>query len=272
MMHITPQTAKSRDDGIPPLPSQNHFQPEMELHAANEIPISSIGRFRLPKLLAGALVFSLLVVLSGASASTKIAVQPTFQDTVTAVTADSITIKTGRHAGLKVTQLADLGQKESTAPAANVEKLKIDKFTRITVDGLPGTAADLKAGMIVQVTQGTDRDVAGSIDAHSVPPPLPATKSPATTQPAMKGTTTKAAFRKISSDMVMAVSPTRITVGQPGAKAARAYYVTAATAVTIDGVAASPADLQKGMIVTVRGDSTTAEEIVAYKSKAYMSQ
>jgi hypothetical protein len=243
----------------------------MAIRLSGERPISSIRRFRLADFLAIAVALSLLVVFSGTCSAAKTAIQPTFQDTVTAVTADSITIKTGRHAGFKVTQLDDIDQKKSTGPAANVKKLKIDTFTRVTVDDLPGTAADIKPGMIVQVTQGTDPDTAGSIDAHSVPPPLPVTKAPAQKE-AKKGTTTKAPFQKIVGDNVIAVSPARITVGQPGAKMARAYYVTAATTVTIDGAAASPGGLRKGMLVTVRGDSTTAQEIVAYTNEAHMSQ
>jgi hypothetical protein len=272
-MCTEPRAALARDHGFASSPPQNLFEPEMANRAADEVAVSSMGRFPLAKLLAGALLFSLLVVAPGARAAAKTAIEPTVQSTVMAVTADSIKIKTGRHAGLKITVLADIDQKSSTGPAANVETLKIDPFTRITVDDLPGTVADIKAGMIVQVTRGMDPDSASSIDAHSAPPP--AKKSPASKQDtkAKKGNTTaKAAFRKIVGDKVIAVSPVRITIGQPGAKTARAYYVTAMTTVTIDGVAASPGDLRNGMDVTVRGDSTTAEEIVAHKNDAYMSQ
>jgi hypothetical protein len=41
----------------------------------------------------------------------------------------------------------------------------ITKFTEIIVNGRKGTAADLKAGMRVNVTAGTDRTVAARIDA-----------------------------------------------------------------------------------------------------------
>jgi len=42
----------------------------------------------------------------------------------------------------------------------------ITKFTEITVNGRKGTAADLRAGMRVAITAGTDRTVASRIDAN----------------------------------------------------------------------------------------------------------
>jgi hypothetical protein len=42
----------------------------------------------------------------------------------------------------------------------------VTKFTEITVNGRKGTATDLKAGMRVNITAGTDRTVAARIDAN----------------------------------------------------------------------------------------------------------
>ncbi len=42
----------------------------------------------------------------------------------------------------------------------------ISKFTEINVNGRRGTPGDLKAGMRVNVTAGTDRTVAARIDAN----------------------------------------------------------------------------------------------------------
>jgi hypothetical protein len=216
-------------------------------------------------------VFSLLLAAPGAFAATAKKQNSTFQDTVTAVTASSITIKTGRNAGTKVTHVDDLEQGEGAGPS-NVETLKIDSFTRITVDDLPGTAADIKPGMAVEATLGMDRDVAGSLDVHTIPPPIkpaakPASKTAAAKTGQKKGGAVKQAFRKIGSDEVLAVTSTRITVGQPGSKTARAYYLTAMTTVTIDGASASAGDLREGMDVVVSGDATTAEQVEAHNKQ-----
>ena len=45
----------------------------------------------------------------------------------------------------------------------------LTKFTEITVNGQKGTAADLKPGMIVNVTMGTDRTQASRVSAQDAP-------------------------------------------------------------------------------------------------------
>lgn len=62
-----------------------------------------------------------------------------------------------------------------TATSITVSEAKASKsytltqFTEITVNGQRATAADLKAGMIVNVTIGTDRTQASRISAQDAP-------------------------------------------------------------------------------------------------------
>jgi hypothetical protein len=49
------------------------------------------------------------------------------------------------------------------------ESYKIGVHTKITIDGAPATAQDLKAGMMVHVEVGPDKTTATSIAAHSPP-------------------------------------------------------------------------------------------------------
>ena len=213
-----------------------------------------------------AVVLSLFIG-AGAFAATKTAAHSTFEPTVADVGSDSITIQTGRNAGMKFTHLGNTGDVEDTTVPSNMKQLKVDKFTIITIDDLPGTLADVKVGMAAHFVQGMDPGVAGSIDVHTVPPAQEASPTPAKkTKGAVRGPAgpPRAALRKITSDTVLSISPTRITVGQAGAKMARAYYITPTTTVTIDGHHGSLADLHEGMKVAVHADTTTANEIVAH--------
>jgi hypothetical protein len=68
---------------------------------------------------------------------------PTQPPTIVAVTADSLTVK----------------------DAQATKTLAITPFTEINVNGRKGTAADLKPGMTVTVTLGTDPGKASRINA-----------------------------------------------------------------------------------------------------------
>lgn len=84
---------------------------------------------------------------------------PTHQQTiVSTVTADAVTVTTQT--------LSDKGKVMDEKSRTFV----ITKFTEITVNGQKGTVADLKPGMTINVTIGTDPARAGRIDASGAPP------------------------------------------------------------------------------------------------------
>jgi hypothetical protein len=91
-----------------------------------------------------ALLFGTLTLSPAFSASKKKPTPPQVQGPViTSVTASSITISEGKTA----------------------KTLTITQFTEITVNGVRATAAELKPGMNVNVTLGTDSTKAGRINA-----------------------------------------------------------------------------------------------------------
>ena len=77
------------------------------------------------------------------SKKTKPTPAPSQGTTIVAVTAESITVK----------------------EPATTKTLAITQFTEITVNGRKGTAVDLKPGMTVHVTLGTDATKASRISA-----------------------------------------------------------------------------------------------------------
>jgi hypothetical protein len=184
----------------------------------------------------------------------------TFRDKVTAVGADFITILVGKNAGYKVEDIASDGAVTAEGPS-NVKKLKVGIFSTVLVDGLPGSITDVKPGMGVEFRQGMNPDEADYINAHTVPPAVKEAKTaPPDKRGRVKGVT-KSLFRKITGDVVLNISPTRITVGQVGGVAARAFYIKPFTSVTLDGAATTASAIQPGMSVEVHGDSTTAESV-----------
>jgi len=200
-----------------------------------------------------------LVIILMAVGFARLASGEPFRDKVIAVGTDSITIQVGKHPGLKIRDIASDGSASIEDPG-NVKQLKVGVFSTVLVDGLPGTINDVKEGMVVQFTQGTDPEVADSIDAHTVPPAID-TPTPAPDKYGHVKNVTTSLFRKISGDVVVSISPTRITVGEPGGNEARAYYMKPFTTVTLDGAKASVNDIQPGLSVEVHGDSTTAESV-----------
>jgi len=94
---------------------------------------------------------------------------------VVSVDADSITVQNGIHAGMKVTH-HDESDADKKKAAANLKKFTVTRFTEITINGHKSSLSDLKAGMPVRVTAGTDPTQASTIAAkvdRSVMIPVP---------------------------------------------------------------------------------------------------
>jgi len=174
---------------------------------------------------------------------------PPFQPSITAVDKDGITVMTSKKAPVTTTIDAN-GVK---LPPANIKKFQVTKSTSITVNGLPGTLDDLKAGMIVQVTAGMDRNVAEKIVANTVADPLP-TPVPGTNYVGSIGT------------RVLALTSDTITIAAPGGKAS-AYRIAPHVIIKVNGVVSPLAAVKVGMFVTVNSDGQTANRIVALDAR-----
>ena len=91
----------------------------------------------------------------GGRTSFKVAPAPSHQEIfITNVTADAITVETRT-----VSAKGKIEEKQGRS-------FGVTKFTEIIVNGRKGTIADLKRGMRVHVTAGTDRTFAARIDAN----------------------------------------------------------------------------------------------------------
>jgi len=180
----------------------------------------------------------------------------TFVPTVISVAADSITVRTSSKPGLKVTDVDELGGNILEAPG-NIQEYKVEAGTAILVNELPGTLADVQPGMIVKVNVGLDRVTVGSIDAHSIPP------SPgASGGPRRKPRNKTASFGGAAhAEVVMAITPNRITVGVPGTWKAHAYYIGPLTSVIVAHHRGAIGDVRLGAKVDIHGSGTTAETI-----------
>ena len=202
---------------------------------------------------------TLTLTLTLALAASAVAGDKTVVPTIVSVAADSITVKTGRHAGLKSTAY-DAG---GTVPgASNIETYRTTTTTGITVNGLKATLADLQPGMRVSVTQGLDRKTAATISATVIPPPQ-ATPTP---HPGWdKGKSPKRIFTAIDACKVIALGADTITVSQDGGAKTQSFKVGKITTILVNG---KPADLGKvsvGMkVIVVAGlDPTVAGRITA---------
>ena len=201
-----------------------------------------------------------LIVLSLAGSGLQTARASQF-DQVMSVGADSISVRTNKKAGFKVTDI-DIDGKRTTEKPGNVVVYHVQSLTTITVDGLPSKVSDIHPGMRVAVVAGLTPTDADSIVANTVPPPVPKPKG--TPVPKGKGKPPKQAFRKITEDKVLAIRPDRITVGQNGAQSATAYLITPVTAITVNGKKATVADIRTGMNVHINaGAQSTAASIDA---------
>jgi hypothetical protein len=185
-----------------------------------------------------------------------------FRPVVTAVGANSITVKTSEKAGLKVTDIDSDGTRTAQAPS-NIVTYQVPFGAQIVVDGLPSQLSDVHPGMTVVVTQGMDRDTAESIVASTVPPAAKPTATPLNWKPeATIGRRPRS--HAISGNVVLAISPERITYGQLGTTEAKASFITPATSITINGQPSASSAITVGMSVEVTTtDGARADEITA---------
>jgi len=189
----------------------------------------------------------------------------TFVPTVSSVSADSITVKTGAKAGPKVTRI-DSGGGRSVEPPTNEKTYRVLPSTAIKVNGLASSLSVIKPGMQVQVTQGVDQGSAASISASDVSAPTPTPPVQPSKTGHKKGKGQIQLARAILPEQILALSGDTITVAAPGGLKAKSYRITAATAITVNGAKASIESLQKGMNVRVTGDfANTASSIEAAK-------
>jgi hypothetical protein len=99
---------------------------------------------------------------------------PTSVPVVLSVDADTITVQNGLFTGSKGARPTE-GEKK-TQSAANIRTYKVSRFTEITINGHRSTLADIKAGMQVRITAGTDPTQASIIAAkvdRSILVPVP---------------------------------------------------------------------------------------------------
>ena len=86
---------------------------------------------------------------------------PTTVPVVVSVDADTITVQNGIFTGGKVTHHESNEQKKSGP--ANVRTYTVKPWTEITINGHKSQLSDVKAGMQVRVTAGTDPNEASII-------------------------------------------------------------------------------------------------------------
>ena len=166
--------------------------------------------------------------------------------TIVSVAADSITVKTGRHAGLKSTAY----EPGIIVPgASNLETYRTTKTTSITVNGLKATLADLKPGMRADVTQGLDRATAATITATILPPPQ-ATPAPRL-GPDGKPIKTRRLFTAIDAYKVIALGADTITVSQDGGAKTQSFKVGKITTIRVNDKPGEFSALRVGMKVIV---------------------
>jgi len=198
----------------------------------------------------------------------------TFQPTVKSVAGDFIEVTMGRNAGVKYTVIDAQGTSK-VQPASNIRKFKVTSTTTIAVDGLKCELKDIRPGMVVNIVQGMDRDSVQSIDAHTLPPPLPSTAptttgssgaapKPPQTPTGNKGTSFIKPFHTISQNQILTISEKIITEGEPGTHSSKAYRLNSYTAVFVNKSLGKLADLKVGMNVEISSnDGTIATEIRA---------
>lgn len=196
-----------------------------------------------------------LLIAASAFAADKTAVP-----TIVSVAADSITVKTGRNAGLKSTAY-DAGV--TAQGASNVETYRTTTTTSITLNGLKATLADLKPGMRANVTQGLDRATASTITASIIPPPQ-ATPAPRL-GPDGKPIHTKRLATGIDAIKVIALGADMITVSQDGGAKTQSFRIGKFTTIEVNGKRSEFSAVRVGMKVTVTAglDPTIAGRIAA---------
>lgn len=173
--------------------------------------------------------------------------------TVTMVTTDTITINTGATNKIK----NDTGGPHDTLT------YKVDPLTAITVNGLKGTLADVKAGMKVQIIIGMDRTVAAEITAYGTPPPAPTPAAPKNAKANGKAKGDVALGQAITEDKITSVGTDSITLGQAGTTKLKAYKIDKNTQIISGGKKVELSALHAGMKVrySVDLDSKTLASI-----------
>lgn len=202
-------------------------------------------------------LFASTAFISFADAASK--GQSIFVPIVTAVGKETVTVRSGRNAGLKVTSAA--GTRE---PASNIETYKVTPSTTITVNGLKASLAEIKPGMRADVTAGMDRASAHRIVAVILPPPQPKPAPRAgLTDKNAKGPRTL--FSRIDAYEVIQISADKITVSQAGGSRSMSYQIGSFTAVEVNGKPGELNDVRVGMKVIVNAslELTKAARIVA---------
>ncbi len=195
----------------------------------------------------------------------------TAEATITAVTANSITIHNGAHAGLKMVKIDSDGLR-NTQTAANIDTYTVKPWTTITLNNLPAKLSDLTPGLKVYVSQGTDRTVAESIVAMTIPPaqvakatpqPRVAANAKAPAKPAGKGT--KKLGEGVDAYKVTAVTADTITVAQDGGRKSISFKTGRFTDIFVNGERKIFSDIKVGMEVAVVAstDPTMASSIKA---------
>lgn len=200
-----------------------------------------------------ALLLTLALAVSAAAANS------TAVQTIVSVAADSITVRTGRNAGLKTTAH---DPKKKVPGASNLETYRTTTTTGITVNGLKATLADLKPGMRVDVTQGLDRSVAATIAASIIPPPQPKP----TPRPGWDdGKKTRRLFTGIDPYKVIALGADMITVSQDGGAKTLSYKIGKITTILVNGKPSEFSAVRVGMkaIVVASLDPGVAGRITA---------
>ena len=168
---------------------------------------------------------------------------------------DSVTVRTGNHAGHPV---RDAATGKIVQGASNVENYKVDTKTKITLNGLPAKLPQLGGGMRVTVITGMSREYASQIIATVVPPPMP---------PRIYATRTLAS--PIDATWIFAAGNGTITVAQRGTGHSNSYKITEHTEVLMNDRPAPRERLRVGMKVIVSAglDPTTAARVQAYDER-----
>jgi hypothetical protein len=91
--------------------------------------------------------------------------QKTSVPVVVSVDDKSITIQNGIHVGMKVTHHDEEIKADAKQSAVNVRKYTVSRFTEISINGQRCALSDIKPGMQVRVTAGTDPSAAAIVAA-----------------------------------------------------------------------------------------------------------
>lgn len=184
---------------------------------------------------------------------------------ITAVTADSITVRNGTNKGLKLTEVATDGTRTVRA-ASNLETYKVTGFTTILVNNLPAKITDLKPRMQVSVRVSLDPKIAAAITAVDLPPAQKSERSAGADDTHWK---TRSLATGIDAYKVRALGADTLTVAQDGGKKSVAYRIRPITQITVDGEKSEIGQLRVGMevVVVASTDPQVAATVAAKTGK-----